>query len=972
MFCTLVLLLAAPAAAQIPPDGRWQTYETEHFRVTFPPEVEALARRAGDRAEKAYAALAEELVAPPRGKVDLLLANNTDLANGYARVFPTARVIVYTHAPADTRELTYYQDWLDLVVLHELVHIFHLDASRGVWAKLRAVLGRNPLLFPAVFSPGWLTEGLATYFESRLTGAGRVRGTLHDMTLRTAILEDAFFPIDRVTGSSTRWPGGSTRYVYGSLFIDYLARTRAPESIPAFVEEAAGSLPYRLDRNARRTLGIKLTDAWEQWEQELRTRYLASADSLRASGLTEPEILTDAGRLAAFPRYSAGGALAYSAATAREQPAIRLILPDGGERVLQKRANAGSFGWASGERIVYGDLDYADPYRIYSDLHQVELSGADRRLTREARLADPDVHPDGRRVVAVADANGTNALVIHDMQTGSTRRITEPSLDVQWSLPRWSPAGHLIAVSRWTAGGLRDVVLVDSAGAVIREVTRDRALDTAPTWTPDGRIVVFSSDRTGIANLYAFDLGSGELFQTTNLLTGGFDPAVSPDGRWIAFSYYRSDGYHIARIPFEPARWRAAPPARADFTSPLPPRDYLASAAGEDRPYSPWRSLRPSTWAPIIDSREHLGLKVGVALGGVDLVERHEWAAELAASPRNQRVDGAVTYRYRGLGNPVLALSASQEWDVAATVDAAGKALPTALLERERQAGASLIWLRRRWTSTSSVSLAMELTEPDLLWDEPSAAGQRRFRQTPADVAAVLHAGYNSARGFGISLGPQTGATASLRAESHRYLEPFQGDSLTRGYLRLTGRGRRFHALALPGFTRHVLALRADAAAETGSVSPGLRVGGATGGALGAALGLPLEVSLLGHGVAFPIRGYPEAAQRGNRAVTASAEYRFPIARPERGVGLLPFFFNRVWGDVFLDGGAAWCAGACARRLPNTVDRFTPLASVGAELDLDLQLGFVADLPLRFGAALPLRQPGENRVRGYVRVGRSF
>src|SRR5690606_12642905 len=74
---------APEASAQLlPPDADWQVLETRNFRVTFTPELEELARRAGDRAERAHARLTEEFLPPPRGKIDLILADNVDAANG--------------------------------------------------------------------------------------------------------------------------------------------------------------------------------------------------------------------------------------------------------------------------------------------------------------------------------------------------------------------------------------------------------------------------------------------------------------------------------------------------------------------------------------------------------------------------------------------------------------------------------------------------------------------------------------------------------------------------------------------------------------------------------------------------------------------------------------------------------------------------------------------------------------------------
>ncbi|MDG2282975.1 MAG: hypothetical protein P8L45_07615, partial [Longimicrobiales bacterium] len=67
----LSVLSAAPAQAQAP-DEAWRTIRTEHFRVTFPEPLEELARRAGNRAEWAWAELSDAFIEPPEGVIDLL------------------------------------------------------------------------------------------------------------------------------------------------------------------------------------------------------------------------------------------------------------------------------------------------------------------------------------------------------------------------------------------------------------------------------------------------------------------------------------------------------------------------------------------------------------------------------------------------------------------------------------------------------------------------------------------------------------------------------------------------------------------------------------------------------------------------------------------------------------------------------------------------------------------------------------
>lgn len=974
----LILLLvasAAPLSAQIPPDARWRSFSTEHFHLTYQEELEPVARRAADRAEYAYRLLSSELTRPPAGRIDLVVANNVDFANGYATPFPTNRIVIYAHPPVDEPTLAFTDDWIELVVLHELVHIFHLDFAGGVWRPLRGLLGRNPLLFPEIYTPGWVIEGLATHLESSLTRAGRVRGTYFDMVLRTAILQDAFFSIDEATGDPATWPGGSTRYIYGSLFFDFLSRRFGPEGVSRFVQSAGRQLiPYRSNAVARRALGTSFSRAWRLWQDSLTAHYRTQADSLRTAGVTEPEVLTTAGRMAAHPRYSPDGArIAYVASTGRDEPSTRLILADGSERVVADRTTLGPASWSpDGSYLYFSQLEFLDPYRVFADLYSTTPGGDQARLSRGARFWEPDVHPDGRRVVGVADAAGSNLLEVRDLTTGEQRPLTEPTLGLAWSEPRWSPSGDRIAVSRWRAGGFYDVVLLDSTGAVSHEVTRDRAIDASPTWSPDGRFVLFSSDRTGIPDLYAFDTRDGRLLQITRVLTGAFQPSVSPDGRWIAFAYYQHDGLHIARIPFAPERWWPAPPIRPQVTPGGAPPNLEVTAGGAARAYSPWRSLAPSFWMPLADAGTGLGVGVGGAVAGRDVVERHAWGADLLVYGDGLRVDGGVGYQYRGLGNPVLNVSAAQNWSVfreeGTPAGQSGLVLPTALLSREQEARASVYWLRRRWQSTSWLEVGGVARDLDRIWDEPDRADTLRATQFPLDLGATLEAGFSSVRSYAFSIGPQQGLRLSGSMAGHRYVQPWQGEEESRGYLRFISRGRAYQDFALPGFAHHVAGIRMDVGVETGSISPGFGVGGASGGQAP----IPVEFDFLGGGLSFPIRGYPSGVQEGNRAFSVSAEYRFPIWLVERGFGLVPLFLDRVWGDVFVDVGSAWCPVTCERRFRNAPVEPQPLASVGAELNVELVTGFLVGLPLRFGVATPLHEPGAGRPQVYVRIGRSF
>src|SRR6058998_2049190 len=77
----MFLFLAGRAEAQVDPSGSWRTLHTPHFRLHFRPAYREAALVQAREAERSYGLLSTELH-PPRGVVDLTLADDVDFANG--------------------------------------------------------------------------------------------------------------------------------------------------------------------------------------------------------------------------------------------------------------------------------------------------------------------------------------------------------------------------------------------------------------------------------------------------------------------------------------------------------------------------------------------------------------------------------------------------------------------------------------------------------------------------------------------------------------------------------------------------------------------------------------------------------------------------------------------------------------------------------------------------------------------------
>ncbi|HET9984400.1 MAG TPA: CehA/McbA family metallohydrolase, partial [Longimicrobiales bacterium] len=96
--------------------------------------------------------------------------------------------------------------------------------------------------------------------------------------------------------------------------------------------------------------------------------------------------------------------------------------------------------------------------------------------------------------------------------------------------PAWSPDGRRIAFSMDVNGNL-DIGVVDAAGGEAERITRDPEVDVEPAWSRGGGSLYFASARSGDFRIFRHDFASG----IDTAVADGFQPAVSPDGRFLAY-----------------------------------------------------------------------------------------------------------------------------------------------------------------------------------------------------------------------------------------------------------------------------------------------------------------------------------------------------------------------------------------------------------------------------------------------------
>jgi hypothetical protein len=976
----LLTLTAPPLTAQVSPDAHWRTLTTTHFRVHFSTGLDSLARRTAGSAERAYAGLSAELVAP-RGPIDIVLGDNVDYSNGYATVFPTNRITLYARPPVDAIALKYIDDWIDLVVTHELTHIFHLDRTRGWWALGQYVFGRNPFLFPNLYTPNWLDEGIAVYYESRLTGAGRVNGTEHSAIARAKALDKMTPAINALSASVPEYPLGETVYAYGSLLVDYIARTQGPTTMRTFIEtSAARTIPYLLNANAKAGFGIGFDSAYKHWSDSI------SAGALAFRGTTlQPRDIAKRGWYAEHLRWVDDDHLIFARNDGRAIPSLsEMDVRTGDIRALDRRNSLDATTQLANGARVWAEQDFVDPYTVRSRLYfardgtTTTVLPDHRLLQPSARMADGTcASVDCFDIVAVELQPGTTGLARVVTREGGASgdgergvqyaAITTFSPDTTWSDPRWSRRGARIAAVRSVYGATSEVVILDTLGRVQKVLGRARGVTQAPSWSPNDDAVYFTSDRSGRPAIYRANVESGALVKIAENATSLTESEVSPNGAKLATLNLRGDGFRIATIDTPSSG------AVADSSSvlALSNRRPVASVDAPVSAYSSWRGLVPRYWLPALEQSDEGRTTYGFLTSSSDVIGRHAYAVQGTLEPKRGEPNLNFSYQYAGLGNPVLGVTGAEQWDHFGLFDA--KKVRVGTLARRKMIGDAAVTFRRpRVRSSSYLTLGVEQEWRDFRTDPSDVLSKidSTLRKTYTYPALTASAGFSNARQPTLAISPEDGVQLSATVRQRWRSDAAEATRSTS----VIAVASAFKSLDLPGFAHHVLAVRGAYGWADSKSASDFTAGGVSGSTLQIAPGV-----VLGDGRrTFFVRGFPGGAQHGSQAVAGSAEYRLPIALPGVGYKFLPLFLQRVSAAVFTDAASAWCPGTYATAsavCPAKGTTQQTMASAGAELQLNAAMQYDVPFLFRFGAATPLAGRsyfGSSKVSAYFTVGLAF
>jgi Tol biopolymer transport system component len=206
-----------------------------------------------------------------------------------------------------------------------------------------------------------------------------------------------------------------------------------------------------------------------------------------------------------------------------------LWLPDGSGFVVE--------GWIKGEdhTLWFVSLPDGDTRRVPAD---------------SLGYWSPSMTADGTRLVSVQSVERSEILVSTDPARGSFKRIRSGT-DDNYRLC-WTANGKIVYSSK--EGGSYDLYVCDADGSNRRQLTYEQASnEIQPAASPDGRYLVFVSDRSGERGLFRMNrdgTGMRSLTPPPAPHHPDEDPHVTPDSRWVLYRH-RDNGTTLWKVPID-------------------------------------------------------------------------------------------------------------------------------------------------------------------------------------------------------------------------------------------------------------------------------------------------------------------------------------------------------------------------------------------------------------------------------------
>ena len=922
-----MLLLAVGISGKYHPEIKWREVKGEKIYVVFPLGYEEEANYTLTTAREIYKKLQKLWRMDVKGKIKVLLTDVYDASNGSATFFPFNRIEIYLFNPMPDTTLGNYREWIELVLLHEMTHIFNMNAGSGFTYFMRKIAGTNPAFYPMIYAPDWVMEGMAVYVESRLTAGGRLNSADYKIMLNRIASARSIPDVFHIFGEPTDWPGPTAKYFYGAAFIQFLAKRYGEDKVKKFVtyysrkpipmimSNDSNLVPLTASQGLRKILGKSIYRLWKEFFESIQVPQNPPTSKIN--------VLTLSGIEKKYPAAGENEQIFYARWNYKEFPGIyNLDLTNGKtKRLIKKQGVNGLFYDTKRRKIYFSAADSYKSFYIYSDIYELDIKTLRvEQLTRGRRLFHPVTK--GERVYCIKRERSSSYLARLDLKSGKETILSRGFSAMAY--PSLSPDGSRIAASvkkkneKWCIG------LFTNEGKLLKQVTPGTTKSYSPVWKNTDELLFITEYKENY-RLACIDL-------ETCITTVFHDPqfpsvryfSLLPGNTQAVVSFFDNNGFNLGRVNLsaletEKISSKCREPVCLSPTNGTPP-----VKAGK---YNFLHDLSPKYFTLSYRSGGN-DIQPGIYLSGTDILSQHSFRLKGYYGIKTQTFNWDFNYIYDGLF-PTLMFKYSDFTDLHQTADQVEYTLRRKEMEF---IGMYPLIYRSRYQAWLYSNLYFEKVTDNL--DNVSENYSINLNGIKLGIL------YNSAKQYYDSISLSDGIQLAL---SYSRDLKFLGSD----YEINTAALEYQHYLSI--FRPNVLALRFSVSDSWGKAKRVFYMGGSK--------------PYTGHGMAGDnmfelMRGYPSGYFSGTGGYLINLEYRIGLFKIEKSF-FISRSMERFYLNFFADIGNLW----------ENKKEINPSFSYGVELNLAVLMG---EFRYVLTSGIAVGQSPYNKPRVYFRIGNSF
>lgn len=528
----------------------WSVLKTMHFDIYFPRGEDEFGKTAALMAEEIYYYLKNDLKYPVLSRIPIVFYASRTEFQVTNIIYPLLSEGVggFTESLRNRVVVPFDGSYSNLeeLLTHELTHAYINALDERVTNALSAL---RPVAFPF-----WFAEGLPEFLS--IGGEDEY----NNMFILDMVVNDNLPRIEYI--------GGYLAYRLGESFLTFIADTYGREKVSEYFYSLRTM--QSLEDATKRVFGIKFEELESRWNFQLKRDYFPAINThnipqeiyeRRTDHKKDgsyfnfsPRFSPDGSRFAYFSNAGARYSIWMGSTHGIARPK-KIITGEASGKMEEFYYMRSNLSWfPDGQRVAFG-AKTADGDRIH--ILNVDSGKIERtlKIPQLRSIFEVDVSPDGQQIVLSAQRQMQTDLYLYHLETGELRQLTDDSFyDAQ---PRFSPEGRRIVFSSqrdeipgekrygYFANISMDVFEYHLDEDLLMQITKEPFDCTQPMYVDSGTKLAFVSARDDITNYEILDLELQQIAPLTRVLAGTFNGDISQDSNYLMISNYFDGAWNL-------------------------------------------------------------------------------------------------------------------------------------------------------------------------------------------------------------------------------------------------------------------------------------------------------------------------------------------------------------------------------------------------------------------------------------------